>query len=139
MGVWGLSKRAIKAREIKEIFSAEDVLRIFPRLATEHMPRRVRKGIVGRSIFTDRRKRVAKDPGRNKLLHQLRVPHKKFKFSSDIAIYDNKISMASLKGNLNGVVIEDRNIAQTLRSTFALAWRAAKKYKKNQPGTNRLT
>ena len=60
------------------------------------------------------------------------VPKEKFPFSSDIAIYDNKVAISSLKGKLIGVIIESDSITKTLKSLFYLAWEAADKYQKDQ-------
>ena len=48
--------------------------------------------------------------------------------TNEINIYDNKVAICSLgKYELMGVIIESKEIAETQRSIFALAWRGAKK------------
>ena len=56
------------------------------------------------------------------------IPKNKFPLSSTFIIYDNKVGIVSLKGKLIGVIIENKEIANTLRSIFNLAWDGAKQY-----------
>ena len=53
----------------------------------------------------------------------VRLPASEFPVSCDIALYEDRIRIASFKDRLMGVVIEDREIAQTLREVFKLAWK----------------
>lgn len=48
---------------------------------------------------------------------------------SSIMIYDNKINIINLKKNCFGILIENRYLAETMRTLFTLAWEAAQKYK----------
>lgn len=59
-----------------------------------------------------------------------RVPSDRFPITCDIAIFGNKVRIASLGKKLVGVIIEDKDIADTLRSIFQLGWEAADKYQK---------
>lgn len=59
---------------------------------------------------------------------RIKIPHDKFPISCDIAIYGDKVRIASLEDKLVGIIIEDKNIAETLRSIFKLAKEAAEKY-----------
>ena len=56
------------------------------------------------------------------------IPKDKFPLSSSIIIYDNKVGIVSLKGKLIGVIIENKEISNTLRSIFNIAWDGAEKY-----------
>lgn len=58
------------------------------------------------------------------------IPEDKFPLSSSFIIYDDKIGIVSLKGKLVGVIIENREISNTFRSVFNLAWEGAEKYQK---------
>lgn len=59
---------------------------------------------------------------------RLKIPYDKFPISCDIAIYGDKVRIASLEDKLVGIIIEDKNIAETLKSIFKLAQEAAEKY-----------
>lgn len=51
----------------------------------------------------------------------------KYPLSSDIAIYPNKVRIATLGDHVSGIVIQDKQFAQTLRSIFELAWEGVEK------------
>ncbi len=53
----------------------------------------------------------------------IRLPAKDFPVSCDIAFYEDKVRIASFKDRLMGVVIEDKEIAQSFRTIFELAWK----------------
>ena len=58
------------------------------------------------------------------------VPADLFDFSNEINIYDNKISIISLKHDLIGIIIENEDIANTQRSIFRMAWEFTKALQK---------
>lgn len=53
------------------------------------------------------------------------VPFKKFPFRSEVIIYDAKVVFVNYEKKLNGVVIEDEEISQTMKAIFELAKRGA--------------
>ncbi len=55
--------------------------------------------------------------------NMVRLPAKDFPVSCDIAFYEDKVRIASFKDRLMGVVIEDKEIAQSFRVIFELAWK----------------
>jgi len=59
-----------------------------------------------------------------------KVPAEKFPITCDIAVYNDKIRITSLKNRLLGIVIEDKEIAKTLKAIMDLAWEASEKYDK---------
>jgi len=57
----------------------------------------------------------------------LKVSSKDYPFESDIAVYDNKVSFSNVRGTVGGVVIENKAIAETIRSIFKLVSNCLKK------------
>ncbi len=57
------------------------------------------------------------------------IPKEKYKFSSDIAIYSNKIQYISGDANTT-VIIESAEMSDTMKSVFDLAWEEAKRLSK---------
>ncbi len=55
------------------------------------------------------------------------VPKEKFPVSGDILIYEDRVALTTLRGKIVSVIIESREIADTLRTIFELAWRGADK------------
>jgi len=88
--------------------------------------RRIKKGIKTKAIYTykDGVLESTRDGQRRK------IPLDKFPLNCDIAIYDDYVRIASLGKKLVGIVIEDKEIADSLRSIFNLAWEAVRKYQK---------
>ncbi len=58
---------------------------------------------------------------------RVKIDESKYPLSADIAIFKNKIRIASLGDHLSGVVIEDKAIVETMRSLFQMAFDQAKK------------
>jgi hypothetical protein len=59
-----------------------------------------------------------------------KVPFEKFPITCDIAVYDEKVRIADLSNRLIGVIIEDKEIAKSMKAVLDLAWEAAEKYSK---------
>lgn len=60
---------------------------------------------------------------------RVKVDSKKYPISCDIGIYGDSVRIASLGKKLSAVLIKDREIANTLKTIFDLAWDAAKSKK----------
>lgn len=57
------------------------------------------------------------------------IPEKDFKFYSDLAIYGDRVAFASPKDDF-GIIIENKDIADTLKNSFDLSWKEAKRLDK---------
>lgn len=57
------------------------------------------------------------------------IPEDKFKFSSDMGIVGNNVTLISPKDNF-GIIIESKEIADMLKNSFDLAWEEAKRLDK---------
>ena len=64
------------------------------------------------------------------LTEKMFIPKEKFPLTSSFIIYDNKVGMVSLKNKIIGVIIESKEISDTFRSIFNLAWEGSGKYQK---------
>ena len=62
----------------------------------------------------------------------VRLSTKEFPVTCDIAFYEDKVRIASFKEKMTGVVIEDREISQSLRALFELAWKWANRSKSDK-------
>ncbi len=88
--------------------------------------KRIRKGLKTNVIYTYRDGVLENTPDGERR----KIPTEKFPLTCDVAIYDDYIRIASLGEKLVGIVIEDKDITNSLRSVFKLAWEAAEKYQK---------
>jgi len=86
------------------------------------------KKIPMRIIYTSKKGPFLKS--KENLIERRFLPKEKFPFSGSVNIYGNKISLISQKKTVTGVIIENKEIANTLRAMFNLAWDAAALYKK---------
>lgn len=57
-----------------------------------------------------------------KELRETRFFSKKYDFSNAIFIYGNKIALLDLSENLNGFLIEDKNLSETFKTIFQMIW-----------------
>jgi len=107
---------AYSVDEINKFFSQEEV--------NKWRIKRMQRNIKTRSIYTYKEgmRESTTDSQRRK------VPFEKFPISCDIAVYDNKVRIASFSERLVGVIIEDKEIAKSLKAILDLAWEAAEKY-----------
>lgn len=56
-----------------------------------------------------------------------KIPIDKYLIKSDIAVYENRIRIASFGEKNVGIIIENRDMADTLKSIFNLAWKGLDK------------
>ena len=118
----------VKNKLIEGITSLDDVLKVFPPGADNYTERRIKKGIRTRGIYTSSQGPILKNSDSSMLRETRYVPPDKFPFSCDITVYDNSVAIASLRDKIFGVVIESKEIANSIRSLISLAWDAAEKY-----------
>ncbi len=113
-----------KDKKIEAVYNVDDYNKTFSAVEQEqYYETRTKKKIFARVLYN-------RDAGPfqeqiDKFIEMRFVAVRDFHFSSDISIYGNKIAVASLQGKLVGVIIENKQIADTLRSVFNLAWVAA--------------
>lgn len=120
------------AKVIYDIYSLEYVNQIYSLFSKEEnndfLKKRKELGITIKAIYTS-------DTGPFKEF-QLKgerkfVPKDKFPFSADILIYKNKVALTTLRGKIITVIIESKEIADTLRIVFELAWLGADNIKRS--------
>lgn len=111
------------AKIIYDIYSLEYVEQIRALFSKEENEEFLRKrqelGLTIRSIYAGDRDTVTdfKLKGERKL-----VPKDKFPFSADILVYNNRIALTTLRGKVISVIIESKEISDTIRIVFELAW-----------------
>lgn len=108
---------------LRGIFSMDDLADVYSNdeINKAYGDRLQKKQIV-KAIYTYKNKVLGPDePGDERI----KIPEDKFPIKCDIAIFDNKIRIASLRKK-NGVIIEDEDIIKTFASIFELAFEAAK-------------
>jgi sugar-specific transcriptional regulator TrmB len=98
---------------------------IFKNYWPEYIRKRVERGITTRGILSgDALALEFKKRGTQELREAVLMPKKRFPFKNEINIYDHKVAIIS-HNDLLGVIIENRNIAETQRSIFEFAYEYA--------------
>jgi sugar-specific transcriptional regulator TrmB len=117
-----------KIGKLDEIIPLDDVYKVLPPSPTDHRAEMARKlkNVPARVVYTSGQGRILKP--KEKLKERHFVPKDKFPFSSEINIYDNKVAVASCRGKIIGVIIESKEMADTMRYLFDLAWEGSNKY-----------
>ncbi|MFA6039845.1 MAG: helix-turn-helix domain-containing protein [Candidatus Peribacteraceae bacterium] len=119
--------------ELLNFANSAEVRRFWPGYDEEYVGQRVKRRIHLRGIAPDDaagRKVHGEDRGR---LREIRlVPAKDFDFTNEINIYDHKVAICSFgpPREMFGVIIESREVAETQRQVFEMAWRYAAKMKR---------
>lgn len=100
--------------QIMSLFSEEEV--------NEYVKRQQEAGMTIKSIYTSETgpSTEFKLTGERKFL-----PKEKFPIAGDILIYEDRVSLTTLRGRIMSVIIESKEIADTMRLVFDLAWLGA--------------
>lgn len=110
-----------KAEEVLS-FSTDEILKVFPAHPQDYTPRRVKKGIRARLIYTSGKGPILGEHDQKMLRDAKYVSPQEFPFKSDIAIYDDNISISALEGKLVGIIITHRALADSFKALFELLW-----------------
>lgn len=118
-----------KTKLIYSFVPLDQMLELFP--ATEHgqlmASPRIQKKIKAKILYTTKRGHVYKTHDPVGLRDALFIDEKKFPFKCGIDVYDNNIAFYSYKGKIMGVVIENEDMARTMKTIFEMIWQAEEK------------
>lgn len=110
----------------------------FRRFFEGYIQKRLKLGIKMRGIHPDTkisRTLTKLDP--MKFDKVMLIPKKKYKFPAEMAIYDNKIGYISPDITGLAILIENRELAEVMKSVFDLAFEEAKRLSTNSGGKKR--
>jgi sugar-specific transcriptional regulator TrmB len=123
--------------ELLNFANSAVVRRHWPRYDDEYVARRVERDIYLRGIAPDDAAGQRVHGEDRKRLREIRlVPAKDFDFTNEINIYDHKVAICSFDSGLRGdrdvfgVIIESKEVAETQKQIFEMAWRYAGKRRK---------
>ncbi len=118
--------------EVLNFANSAVVRRFWPAYDEEYVSERVKRGIRLRGIAPDDATgRRVHGEDKQKLREIRLVPAKEFDFTNEINVYDSKVAICSfdsgLKGDTDmfGVIIESKEVAETQKQIFEMAWRYA--------------
>lgn len=110
--------------EILCLSSVDDLIELFgAEYDNWYVKKRAQKNIPLRYITKDTPQERQERQKDSELLRQSRLlPPHSFSISNEINIYDNKVSIITLKEEKIGVLIESQEIARTMRIIFEVLW-----------------
>lgn len=109
--------------EVLAFVATGAILNIFPDHIKKYSPRRVKKGIKAKVIYTDSRGAVLKRHDEEMLREAKFVSPEEFPFKSDITIYEDHIGLSALEGKTVGVIITHKELAESFKALFNLLWK----------------
>lgn len=130
-GVHRIYEDTLTARsEILNFANSAVVRKYWPAYDDEYVAERVKRGIHLRGIAPDDSTgRRVHGEDRKKLREIRLVPARDFDFTNEINVYDHKVAICSFASQpqMFGVIIESKEVAETQRQIFEMAWRYAAK------------
>ncbi len=120
--------------ELLNFANSAVVRQFWPKYDAEYVEERVKHGIHLRGIAPDDATgRRVHGEDRERLREIRLVPARDFDFTNEINIYDHKVAICSFDSGLRGdkdmfgVILESKEVAETQRQIFEMAWRYAGK------------
>jgi len=109
--------------EILNFSNSEEIRKIWPTYDKDYVSKRAKKKIFLKGIITNDEagKKVKSEDA---LYHrEMRlIPKDQYNFTNEINIYDDKVSIISFTDEIIGMIIESKEIANTQRAIFSIAW-----------------
>jgi HTH-type transcriptional regulator, sugar sensing transcriptional regulator len=116
----------VKSKRIDNIVYFDSVFSVLPGLLQDYTPRRIQRKISSRFMYISKKGPDERflPVDKDKLRESKFIPYEKFPFHADITIFDNKVSLESYsdKSKILGVLIEDKEIADSMRTMFKYIW-----------------
>ncbi len=133
-GVRHVYEETLRAQgEILNFANSAVVRKFWPAYDLEYVAERVKRGIHLRGIAPDDAAgRKVHGEDREKMREIRLVPAKDFDFTNEINIYGHSVAICSFASgqsgsDMFGVIIESKEVAETQRQIFEMAWRYAGK------------
>ncbi|MBU0577314.1 hypothetical protein KJ742_06215 [Patescibacteria group bacterium] len=113
--------------EILNYANSREIRLHWPAYDDEYVKKRIEKGVYLKGIAPDDEygKKVKKED-KISLRKTYLLPAKEYRFTNEINIYDNKVAITSFRDELIGIIIESKEIADTQRDIFKMAWAFAR-------------
>lgn len=114
--------------ELLNFANSAVVRNYWPNYDVEYVAQRVKRGIHLRGIAPDEKVgRQVQGHDRENIREIRLVPAKEFDFTNEINVYDHKVAICSFASQpeMFGVIIESKEVSETQRQIFEMAWRYA--------------
>jgi len=116
----------VKSKEIMGIFNYDYVTQVFDEEENQSFAeRREQKNITTKSVYTSQNGPIRESENEKDLTSLRYLDCAKYNSPIDIAVFDNKVAITSLEGDLMSAVIENRNVADAMRQMLGIIWTSA--------------
>ena len=126
-GIAAIQEDIIRSKPdtIKNITNIDEACKVFPPCEDDHRHKMRNKIITIKSIYISND--ISRVPNSVlKLDDEYRlISYKEFPISGEISLYGKKVALLSLKEKISGVVIENKEITETISTLFDLAWQSS--------------
>jgi len=113
--------------DILNFANSAEIRRFWPTYDEDYVKKRAKKKIFLRGISPLDEAGLQVKSENKKYYRDIKlIPQKKYNFSNEINIYDDKLSIISFNEGLIGMIIESKEIADTQRAIFKMVWDFAK-------------
>ncbi len=113
-----------KPKEIHSFIPLDVAHELFPPQAGDVREKILKiKGLKTKTLYTSNEARPL--PEKGNIMVSRRIDPERFPFSTEVVIYNDKIAFLSFKEEIIGVIVESKQITDTMRTVFDLAWHGA--------------
>jgi len=126
-GLAKLRQEVLKSKEklVRSIAKVEDVLATSPNALTTHPSERVKHKIHSKLIYTSDKAAVL--PTDKAMLRESKfISAKKLPITFDFTVFDDKVKFEILRGKSGGIIIQNKDIAQSFKNLFDFIWNSIK-------------
>ncbi len=105
-------------KEVKVFFSKEDVHNVFSEdEMNAYREKRKKRGTFYKGIYSIKEEDHSSEYSTGEWQQ---IDHEKYPIYSDIAVYNDKVSISNLRGQVSGIVIENKAVADSISTIFSL-------------------
>lgn len=119
-----------KEKEMFAIFSQDALLEIFSKTELdEYSQKRLAFGIKTHAVYTRKAGKFKEELPPHAENWRF-MPEEKLSLGADILVYDKNVALMAHRGKIMGVIVENEEIAKSMRSLFHVVWETAGQYNK---------
>jgi sugar-specific transcriptional regulator TrmB len=123
-----------KHKSQDEIVALDELYKIFPPGPDDFRNKMAgkvqREKVAIRTLYTSEKGKFLNPREEDGKMERRYIPSDKFPFATEVVIYGNKVAFGVCRGKIIGVIVESKEINETLKAIFDLAWDGAEKYQK---------
>jgi HTH-type transcriptional regulator, sugar sensing transcriptional regulator len=128
--VYNDNLKALKRGDEILAYGGEDIVKYMPKYTEHYVNERVKIGIIVRALYKRTKEGENYISKSKEQLREFRlVDPRLFDIQNEVLIYKNKVAITSFGKEMFGMIIESREIYNSQKAMFELAWRGAETLK----------